>query len=99
MITKTMRKPLRLKNPSRKTIVVEFSNGTYVGEFNDNKLPVPHGLGKKTYKSGDVYYGQWHEGKESGLGGVTSPGGKRKARFGLWKEGEFQFGVKYTNAM
>ena len=37
-----------------------FADGTYVGEFRDNK---PHGKGTYTFADGGKYVGEWRDGK------------------------------------
>lgn len=54
----------------------------YQGHISNNR---PHGYGSCHYKNGDVYFGLWADGLESGLGRLDYADGN--IDFGIWKEG------------
>ncbi len=61
----------------------------YVGQFkykeDENRL-IPDGTGQMTYSNGDVYEGEWKEGKRNGTGKMTYRNGD--VYEGEWKNGE-----------
>ena len=61
-----------------------FKNGSYyVGEFVSGNA-TRHGWGKMTYTSGDVYEGEWRDGKMNGRGTMTYADGSSVK--GVWKD-------------
>ena len=73
---------------------ITFSNGNrYIGQVIESDTPgkvLPHWIGKMVYPDGYEYFGEWTEGRKSGIGKLTYPEGQRKtvSYFGEWKEGQ-----------
>ena len=66
-------------------ILKKIENSIYEGEICLNKAK-PHGSGKMTFDNGDVYEGNWHNGKMHGKGIYKSNDGK--VFEGNWVNGE-----------
>ena len=67
-----------------KQTTIKDSEGVYEGEVNEKNEK--HGQGKMTWKSGDVYEGEWKDDEEHGKGKYTWTSGK--VYEGEWKDGE-----------
>ena len=49
--------------------IVQFSEGTYIGEIADGKAD---GYGRMTYSNGDVYLGEWRNNCQTGIGAKST---------------------------
>jgi hypothetical protein len=74
---------------------ISITEDVYVGE---EKNGVPHGKGKMVYANGDVYEGEWFDGKKNGQGisYYLLLGELFKSYEGTWKEDKKEgFGISY----
>ena len=72
-------------------MIIDKKNGLYEGEVNAHNKP--HGHGKCTYNDGDVYEGEWKNGKKHGQGVYTFSEGDRHE--GMWRNDEMNGYGKY----
>lgn len=89
---------LNIISEKNQTITIKHHNepesrvGTYTGPTVLKALP--HGVGKAVYDDGDVYEGEWEDGRFNGKGKLTySDGGVYE---GEWKDGSFNGKGKLT---
>lgn len=73
---------------------IKFNNSVYNGEFyvDESGIKQLHGYGTLTYNNGDVYKGEWKDGKENGHGSFVCD---KYTYDGEWKNGnENGYGVE-----